>query len=152
MKQTALALTLLLAMPLLAQTNDTTTSTIMRNNTDFAAAASAGDAARITSFYADDATFMAPGSPAVRGHDAIGATWTAFLGMGKLDLKLTTDKVIESCDLATEIGHYSSTITPKGGAAMKDTGKYAVTWRKTGGVWKIVADIFNSDVPPAAAH
>jgi len=153
MKQTAIALTLLLALPMFAEPPaNNAASAIARNNTDFTAAAAAGDAARLAAFYADDAVFMAPGAPAMQGRATIRNGWKSFFDMGKVGLTLTTDKVIESCDLATEIGHFTSSITPASGAPMKDVGKYVVTWKRIGGDWRIVADIFNSDVPPPAAH
>ena len=32
-----------------------------------------------------------------------------------------------------------------------ETGKYLVGWRRIGGQWKAVSDIYNSDTPPAPA-
>jgi len=120
---------------------------IRKMDRDFSAAASGGNVEGMMSIYADDAVLMPPNLPAFRGRDAIRQFWTGFTGAGKIDATLTPDKVMQSCDMATELGHYALTITPKGGAAVQDTGKYVVTWRKVGGQWKAVADIFNSDRP-----
>jgi hypothetical protein len=32
-----------------------------------------------------------------------------------------------------------------------DTGKYIVVWKRQDGVWKLHADIWNSDAPPPSA-
>lgn len=123
---------------------------IAQANVDFAGAARRGDAAGVANFYANDAVMMPPNMPAARGRDAIRQVWSGLLGSGKVDLTLTTDNVIQSCDLATEVGHYDFAITPNaaGAATQRDSGKYAVTWRNDGGQWRIVADIFNSNAPP----
>jgi len=147
MKMMTVALSLLLGTSLYAAppSNDAAPA-IAKLNADFSAAATAGDAARVAAFYADDAFFMPPGTPALHGRDAIRAAWTALLGAGKATLTLTTDTVIQSCDVATEVGRYTVA------GVENDKGKYAVTWRKIGDRWLIAVDIFNSDAaPPAAA-
>lgn len=146
MKTMTVALVLLLATPLLAAppSNDAAPA-IAKLNPEFMAAANAGDAARLAAFYTDDAFFMPPGAPAQHGHDAIRAAWAAFFSAGKATVTLTTDTIIQSCDLATEIGHYTAS------GAINEKGKYAVTWRKVDGRWLIAVDIFNSDSAPAPA-
>jgi ketosteroid isomerase-like protein len=52
-----------------------------------------------------------------------------------------------SGDLAYEVGTWATGFdTPAG--RHDDHGKYIVVWRKIEGAWKVMADIFNSDVPP----
>jgi ketosteroid isomerase-like protein len=120
---------------------------IRKADADLTVNARAGNAAVLAAVYADDAVIMPPNAPAVRGPEAIRQFWTGFLGLGQIDLALTIDKVTQSGDLAAEIGRYEMTITPKGAAPIHDKGKYLVAWRKTGGAWKIIGDIFNSDLP-----
>ena len=75
-------------------------------------------------------------------------TGSEFEAAGQIDATLEADKVIQSCDMATELGHYALKITPKGGGnPIEDNGKFVVTWRKVGGQWRAIADIFNSDRP-----
>jgi ketosteroid isomerase-like protein len=41
------------------------------------------------------------------------------------------------------------TVQPRGGREIKDKGKFVVVWkRQADGSWKIVRDVYNSDVPP----
>src|SRR3954453_23172263 len=67
---------------------------IRRANTDFAAAAHAGNAQTLVdNFYAPDAEVMAPNMLAFRGREAIRAFWTAFLATGTVDLAHTSTSV-----------------------------------------------------------
>ncbi len=53
-----------------------------------------------------------------------------------------------SGDTAYEIGKYSLTIQAEGQAAMADSGKYVVVWkRQADGTWKLHVDIWNSSMP-----
>jgi len=98
--------------------------------------------------YADDAVLMPPNFPAFRGRDAIRQFWTGFLSAGQVEATVEADKVIQSCDMAAELGHYSLKITPKGGGnPIEDNGKFVLVWRKVGGQWRAISDTFNSDRP-----
>ena len=121
---------------------------IRQGATDFAAAANAGNVAGMVAIYADDAVLMPPNLPPFRGRDAIRQFWSGLLATGKIEAAVATDSVVQSGDLASEMGHYALTITPKGAPApIKDSGKYVITWRRTGGQWRAISDIFNSDLP-----
>ncbi|MEK6376035.1 MAG: DUF4440 domain-containing protein [Acidobacteriota bacterium] len=109
------------------------------------AAIGRGDINAITAFYADDAVLLPPNAPPFRGKAAIQQFWTGFLASAKVAGTLTPDNVMQSCDLAAEVGHYDLTITPPGGAAIQDQGKYSVTWKKIDGQWKIAVDMFSSN-------
>ena len=146
MKQIALVALVLLAACASMPANDAEDA-IRKADAGFTTNARTANAAALAAFYADDAVLMPPNAPAFRGPDAIRQFWTGFLATGQIDLGLTVDKITQSGDLATEIGHYDITITPKGVAPIHDKGKYLVAWRKIGGTWKIIGDIFNSDLP-----
>jgi uncharacterized protein (TIGR02246 family) len=120
---------------------------IRRIDGELSAAANAGNAAALAGFYASDAVLMPPNAPAQRGRDAIQKFWTGFLSLGRIDLRLTTDEVVQSGDLAVEAGSYALTITPGSGAPIRDSGKFLVRWRKDNGTWQLARDIFNSDLP-----
>jgi uncharacterized protein (TIGR02246 family) len=109
-----------------------------------------GDAQTALANYADDAVFMNPGGPAAQGKAAVGAMFEGMLQQTTIsDIRILTNDVVVSGDLAVESGAYRWTITPKGGAAMPDSGKYMTVWRRqTDGNWLIIRDINNSDVPP----
>jgi ketosteroid isomerase-like protein len=75
-----------------------------------------------------------------------------MMGTPGFDLTFTPEQIIVSSsgDMALDRGTFKLAVAPKG-TPMSDTGKYVVVWRKTGGEWKAVADIFNSDLPAKAS-
>ena len=146
MKRITIVLIALVAISVSAQ-QSTDVKTILANNAaQFAAAASHGNVDGMVALYDEHAVLMPPGAPSMNGRDAIRQFWTNFTSLGAIDAKLVTDDILTSGELAAEMGHFELTITPKSGAAIKDDGKYLVLWRNVGGQWKIVRDIFNSNV------
>jgi ketosteroid isomerase-like protein len=115
---------------------------------DFAAAATAGNAAKVASFYAADASFMPPNEASLRGTGAIQGWFQKQMDAGGLKLTLTPTESRISGDLAFEAGTYTFALTPKTGQPISDRGKYLLALRKEGAAWKITHDIFNSDLPP----
>lgn len=117
---------------------------IAKQNENFMAAARAGNVDRLMDFYSDSAVVLAPNVPAITGRDAVRQFWAGHLGAANVDVKLMTDDVTQSCDMAAERGRYELTITPKpGGEPVHGSGKYVVVWRKLNGQWRAVEDIFN---------
>lgn len=113
----------------------------------FAEALNNRDWATIESFYAQDAVLMVPNMEAVRGPSAIRRAWESF-GPIRPQLALSTDQVVQECDLAYETGTYTLQLNPEGSAAIHDRGKFITVWRRMpGGQWKLVADIFNTSMP-----
>jgi uncharacterized protein (TIGR02246 family) len=112
----------------------------------FEKAANAKDAASLASFYADDATILPPGSPAVKGRANIQAFWQAFLNAGASDPKLRVVEVGSSGDLAYEVGTFEANMPNAQGAIARTGGKYLVVWkRQPDGSIKMVADMFSSN-------
>ncbi len=115
---------------------------IRRMSREFGEAASAGNVDGMMAIYAYDIVLMPPNAPEFRGLAAVRQFWSG-MAAAKPKVTLTPVTILESCELATEIGRYELTIGP-----MKDEGKYVVTWRRTNGEWRAIADIFNSNKPP----
>jgi ketosteroid isomerase-like protein len=114
----------------------------------FAPMAIAGDyAALVKAYYADDAIFMAPNVPSATGHAAIEAVLHTFPPITAFELR--TEEIAGTGELAYVRGRYTMTMAPPGGPTVADSGKYLEIWRKQGGSWKVLRDIFNSDVPLA---
>jgi len=129
-----------------AQQSTDVKAIVAKNAGQFATAASHGNVDGMLALYDEHAVLMPPNAPAMNGRDAIRQFWTGFTSLGAIDAKLVTDDIVTSGDLAAEMGHFDLTITPKSGAPIKDSGKYLVVWRNVGGEWKIVRDIFNSNL------
>jgi uncharacterized protein (TIGR02246 family) len=120
---------------------------------EWSKAAAAKDVERWVSFYADDASAFAPGTPIVTGKDAIRKTSEAFFATAGVALSSQPAKVEVSRggDLAYCSGTYTMTMNDPKGKPVTDKGKYVVVYKKQpDGAWKAVADIWNSDLAAPA--
>lgn len=134
----------------------TTTTPMSMNDADtyiraadarFAEAFSRSDWNTVGAFYADDAVMLMPNADAMRGAAAIRQSFNMMNGMSP-NLRLSTDRVVQSGDLAYQTGTYQMTMTAAGGSAQSDRGKYLTVWRRQpNGDWKIVADMINTSMP-----
>jgi ketosteroid isomerase-like protein len=113
----------------------------------FISAFNAGNADAVAGFYTDDAVLLAPNAPIAKGNTAIRDAYRAFFGSGHPTLNFAADRIVQSCDVAYEYGHYTM-----GMGSMNDQGNYVTVWRRqSNGDWKIVEDSINSSMP-AMAH
>lgn len=122
-------------------------------DSEWSKAAGAKDVDKTVSYYADDAIVMPPNSPQATGKEPIRAIWKGMLGAPGFSggWKSTKVDVARSGDLAYVSGSYELTENDASGKPVSDKGKYLEVWKKqANGSWKCVADIFNSDLPPAA--
>jgi uncharacterized protein (TIGR02246 family) len=118
---------------------------IEAGNLKFGEAVRKGDAAAIAALYSEDATILPPDSTMIKGRQAIQASWNGSLQMGIKDAVLTTVDVFGAGDYAYEIGKVLLTVQPSGQAAMQQTAKYVVVWKKAvSGAWQLHVDIWNS--------
>ena len=102
-------------------------------------------------YYAEDARVLPPNHATVTGREAISGL---LRSSGSIqEFKLTILAIEGRNDLAYVHGAYQMTVTPPGAAEpVGDEGKYLEIWRKQrDGSWKVVLDIFNSDLPAPAS-
>jgi uncharacterized protein (TIGR02246 family) len=109
----------------------------------------AGDASAVAAMYRDDAALMPTDCPLLRGRAAIEQYYREWF---KSPAKVTafTFTHLESPvlgDTAFDIGTYRQTLSLGGSSTVNLSGKYSVILKRTGGEWKIVYLIFNSDSP-----
>ena len=109
------------------------------------------DAARISSYYTDDAVLMAGGERA-SGIVAIRRSVTQMASDPALSLRFHADRVVvaESGELAYTQGTYTLHLTnPQTHQPIDDHGSYVTTYRRQGdGSWKAVDDIAMSQTSP----
>lgn len=101
--------------------------------------------AYVQTYYAADATILPANSPAIQGHAAIAEFLRGFPTM----TAFSSQKVDAGGDgdLAYVYGRYHMEMEGEGGP-MVDDGKYVEVWkRQADGGWKVVYDIFNTDMP-----
>jgi len=103
-------------------------------------------AAYVKQFYTEDAEWLAPNMPPVKGAAAIVQTLQAFPPI--TDFKAETVSIEGRGDLAFERGNYTMTLNPPGAPPVTDHGKYVEVWKKQAdGGWKVAYDSFSSDLP-----
>ena len=102
-------------------------------------------------YYADDARVLPPNLTTVTGREGIGAFLRSH-GTFQ-DVRFTILALEGRNDLAYVHGAYQMTLLPPGAAEpVGDKGKYVEIWRKQhDGSWKVVLDIFNSDLAAPAS-
>jgi uncharacterized protein (TIGR02246 family) len=113
-------------------------------------ASSSGDAAAVAELYADGAVRLSANTPLVVGKDAIRAQWQASYDNVIHKETDAAEDVQVVGDLAVARGVWQATDTPKlpGAAIIQSTGKQIFVYRRQpDNAWKIIADIWNSDLP-----
>lgn len=107
-------------------------------------------AAYVKTDYAEDAVIFPPNTAAVQGWDAIQSFVTAMPASS--DFKVDVLEIEGWSDLAYVRGTYSMTYTlPGDSGPTKESGKYIEVWRRQpDGSWKVIRDIWNSDLPMPA--
>jgi ketosteroid isomerase-like protein len=113
-------------------------------NAQFSAIAAKGDGAGLAALYAADGQVLPAGSDPIKGPQAIQKFWQGALDSGIAEIGLTTIEVFGHGPTATEVGQYE--LGDKAGKVL-DHGKYVVVWRHEGGKWKLLRDMFSTNVP-----
>jgi ketosteroid isomerase-like protein len=108
-----------------------------------------GDADALSQMYTEDAEWLIPEAPIVRGRNAIAQAWKSIIGSGGNTVRVDIGDVQEFGTWAYEVGAFTAN-APDGNVL--NAGKYIVIWKQQStGEWKTHRDIFNWDVPPAQA-
>jgi len=108
------------------------------------------DVDRIVSYYADDASVFPPNAPIVKSKDEIKKLWSGLVGAPgtSISWETTTAVVAKSGDIGYTSGTYQHSMNGPDGKPISDKGKYVTVWKKdAAGKWKVITDIFNSDLP-----
>ena len=116
-------------------------------NKQWLGAVARGDAAMIGELYAADGSLLPSNSPIATGRENVAAAWKGMLSLPgfSLNFRPTRIDIAASGDLASDIGTYDLAYDGKDGR-VTDKGKYVVVWKKVKGQWRVLADIFNSDL------
>jgi uncharacterized protein (TIGR02246 family) len=107
------------------------------------AAFNKGNFAAVAAMYDDHAYVLPPGADMIKGRNAIEAFWRQA-GQQMSDVSCTAIDVLPVGPAAVrEIGTCSA--KSKGQPPQDIRIKYAVVWRKSGGQWRLLQDIWNSN-------
>lgn len=124
-------------------------STIRGLTQDYSTAFNTGNYEQVAELFAADGLFMPPHREFAQGPQAIGGVLRRYGDAGYQDLRLETTRVDYSGDLAIETGRYTMAVRLENGATAADRGKFVHCWRRLG-VWLMVADSWNSDLPQSS--
>jgi len=105
----------------------------------------------IISFYADDAVLLPTAEPMVRGKESIKEEWRHILEIPNFENKSTLSKVEISKDgeMAYTMGTYLATMMGEDENLVQEPGKWVSIWKSSSdGVWRIIVDMYNTDIPP----
>jgi len=116
-----------------------------------AAAVQVGNADRVATVFADDATLLDVYSPGtIHGHAAIAEYWRKrFANTHFLEAELITGELSLAGDMAYEVGTSRAKTTSTDGTPVVSTGRYLAVWRLGGSGWRIQAECFIPDLPPS---
>jgi uncharacterized protein (TIGR02246 family) len=121
-------------------------SAIEAGITKFEKAANAKDAATIANMYAEDATLLPQGAPAIKGRRNIQQFWQKFFDAGASDARIRPVEVTPLGDLAYEIGSFEANMPVPQGGTTRTEGKYVVIWKlQPNGTLNMLVDIFNTN-------
>jgi uncharacterized protein (TIGR02246 family) len=130
-------------------------SAVKETDEQWSKAAMANDLDGTVAYYSDDASILPPNAPIATGKPAIRAVWASMLNPHvTVSWQVTKADAARSGELAYVTGVYQIAAKDAEGKAQEDRGKLVEVWKKQAdGKWKVVTDIFNSDVPlPAPAE
>lgn len=120
---------------------------IMALESEWSERAAADDVGWIMGIHAEDAVQLPPQAPLVSGSEDLRAAWEGMTGTEGLEVSWTSTfaRVAPSGDMAYDYGMATLT-TPDG---VTHPMKYLVVWVRVDGEWKVAADMFNANEPPA---
>jgi ketosteroid isomerase-like protein len=122
--------------------------TLTKLDDDWSKAAATRDAARVASFYADDAIAYPPNEPMAVGKAAAEKVWATYLSDPSFSISWKTSHagVAKSGELGFTTGTYEDSFKRPDGTLVNEKGKYVCVWKKqSDGTWKAIHDTWNAD-------
>lgn len=144
---------LLVAAPASVEDSTVDQAAIRALDREMVAALNARDVNRYMNALAEDATWMPPNQPAVVGSGAIRKLVSQLCEIPDYTVAHhpRTVEISSSGDLAYLFYTYAFTVKDADGTAITEKGKDLSIFRRVGGSWRLVIDMWNSDAPAADA-
>ncbi len=113
---------------------------------DWSKAAATRDAAKVASFYAEDACAYPPSEPLATGRAAAQKVWAAYFADPSFTISWSTTKSEVEGNLGYTAGTYEDSFKGGDGKVVHEKGKYLCVWKKQkDGSWKAIQDMWNAD-------
>jgi ketosteroid isomerase-like protein len=115
---------------------------------------SAKDLDKSVAFCDEKGAVLSPNAPIAQGRQEIAKSFAGFFTLPNLKITWHADKadVAKSGELGYTSGTYQMSFSDPAGKTVLDKGKYVTVWTKQAdGSWKVLLDIFNTDMPAPGA-
>ncbi len=112
----------------------------------------AKDVSKAVAFCDEQGSMLWPNAPVATGKEAITKLTASAFAIPDFKLAWQPEKVgvARSGDLGYTSGTYVWTFKDASGKPVSDKGKYLTVWkRQTDGSWKVLFDMFNTDLSPS---
>ena len=119
---------------------------VRKADSDWLQAASDKDIDQLLSFYDNDAMWLLPNEPIIRGKEAIRKRWSQWFEVpgSFITWKPIKVEVSSSGDLAYSLGTFDARYKNKDGEIVNFSGEYVAVWKKMNNTqWKLAVDISN---------
>jgi ketosteroid isomerase-like protein len=141
---------------LFSQSHTPAETAVLKADQDWSVVFSAKDLDKSVAAVADDGTVAAPNAPLANGPTEVRALFKGMLALPSMAIswQATHVEVAKSGEMAFTSGEYQLSFATPDGKTVKDHGKYVTVWhRGKDGEWRVLRDIFNSDLPlPGGAN
>jgi ketosteroid isomerase-like protein len=134
----------------LGQTSGKETDAILAADAAWLRVYQAKDLAKSVAFCDEQASMLAPNAPIATGKDAIAKVIADDFAHDTIIWHANKVGVARSGELGYTSGTTENSIKDASGQTKSDKGKYLTVWKKQAdGSWKVLYDMFNSDLRPA---
>ena len=145
----ALAILLIGRGAALAQSGAEAADGVRAADADWMKVYAAKDLSKAVAFFDEHGSMLAPNAPVATGKAAISQLIARDFTYGDLTWRAEKAGVSQSGDLGYTSGDYQFRFKNPSGSPVVDNGKYLTVWKKqTDGSWKVLFDMFNTDMPP----
>jgi ketosteroid isomerase-like protein len=133
----------------LGQRSEKETDAILAADAAWLKVYQAKDLAKSVAFCDEQASMLAPNAPIATGKDAIAKLIAEDFAHDNIEWYANKVGVSRSGDLGYTSGTTGMTFKDASGKTVAYKGKYLTVWKKQAdGEWKVLYDMFNSDLPP----
>jgi ketosteroid isomerase-like protein len=148
---TSVLITLLASAPVVEGAGPLPTASLLAADADWEHAYAAKNLKKAVAFVADEASMLVPNAPIASGKAAVSKAIADDMASNDLTWHANKAGIARSQDLGYTSGVYEMTFKDASGKMKMDTGKFLTLWkREADGRWKMIYDMFNSDLPASA--
>jgi ketosteroid isomerase-like protein len=144
-------ITLLASAPVVEGADPLPTASLLAVDADWAQAYAAKNLKKAVAFCDEAASMLVPNAPIASGKAAVSKAIADDMASNDLTWHANKAGIARSQDLGYTTGVYHMKFKDASGRVKVDNGKFLTLWkREADGTWKMLYDMFNSDLPPSS--